>query len=464
MKDIDRKIHPHRAILAGGILALLVLGGLGCAYFNTFYNAKKLYAEAEELPKAKDGTVNSAATAKYDDAITKCEALITAYPKSKHVDDAILLIGKCLYEQGEYDDAIGRLEALETVSRDTKVRAEGRLYAAKSYIAKGEIEAAVPIVQKLVDENPKNASDETLFLLGTAFVKIGKEDEAVRYLEQLANKYPKSPYRVNADLESAEVYAERGEYGKSLAVYDRLKTQRLNEKDTIRYLSSLGRLHVDAGEYPKAVVTFRELDHYVLDPPEKAANTLVAARAYVGMDSLSVAIESYKTVAASYPKSAFSAEARFRLGEIYQDKLDSLQVAKQQFDEVPGQFANSPYAEDAIARSAAISRVLRLRDAVESGAQTDQAAVEFDLAEIQLFQFKNYEKALEGYKKILDEYPDNDLTPKAAYATAYIYELGLVDMEKARVAYEYVVNRYPDSQQAEYARQAIARIQAQQKP
>jgi TolA-binding protein len=37
-------------------------------------------------------------------------------------------------------------------------------------------------------------------------------------------------------------------------------------------------------------------------------------------------------------------------------------------------------------------------------------------------------------------------------------------MEKARVAYEYVVNRYPDSQQAEYARQAIARIQAQQKP
>jgi len=464
VKHPDKNRPLHRAGVAGCVLALLVLGGAGCAYFNTFYNAKKLYAQAEETPRARDGSAGSVASDMYGKAIEKCQALVATYPKSKYVDDAILLIGKCLYEQGEYDAAIAQLAELDTVSRDGEVRAEGRLYMARSYLAKDDIEAAVPIVRKLVDENTENASDETLFLLGTALVKLGKEDEAVKYLEQLATRYPNSAYRVTADLETAEVYAERGEHEKSLAVYERLNTVSLVEKDRIRYLSNLGRLHVDMGEYAKAAVVFRGLDHYVLDPPEKAANMLVAAQAYTGMDSLPVAIDTYKSVAASYPRSIFSAEAHYRLGEIYQDKLDSLQVAKQQFDEVPGQYASSPFADEAISRSSAISKLLKLRDSLKSGAPGDQAGVQFDLAEIELLQFKNYQKALDGYKKMLDEYPDSDLAPKAAYAIAYIYDVNMGDAEKAREAYEYVVSRYPDSQQAEYARQAITRFQTQQQP
>ncbi len=453
----------RRAAVTLAILAAFA-GGWGCAYFNTLYNAKKLYAEAELVPRGKDGLAGSTAKQKYGDAIKKCEALIASYPKSKYVDDALLLIGKCLYEQGEYASAIERLAALDSISTDAAVKAEGRTYTARSYLGKGETEAAIPILRKIVDENPKKVSDETLFYLGTALVKTNNEGDAVKYLEQLAKNYPRSAYRIQADLEVAEVYAERKEYDKSLAVYSRLRNVVMEAPEAIRFLSNLAIVYTETGQYQNAITVFRELQGYAVDTEQQAANLLVAGKAYVGMDSLAVAIGRFETVAASYPRSQYSAEAYYRLGETYQEKLDSLQVAQQKFDKVPGEYASSPYSSDALARSSAIGKLLRLRATLESGSGEDPARVQFDLAEIEFFQFKNYEKAAEGYKKILDEFPTSEIAPKAAYALAYIYESQLVDLVKAKEAYEYVISHYPDTQQAQFAREAAERLQSREQP
>jgi TolA-binding protein len=463
MKLPHRYLPRGRQDLIAAILAAAI-GVSGCAYFNTLYNAKKLFAEAELIPRGKDGLAGSSAKQKYDESIKKCEALIVTYPKSKYVDDAVLLIGKCLYEKGEYTDAIERFTQLDSISTDRELKAEGRTYRAKSYVAKGDTEEAIPIFQAIVDENPKRASDETLFYLGTALVRMGEEDLAVKYLEQLAGNYPRSPYRLRADLEAAELYAERKDYERSLSVYDRLRNLAMGPEETIRYLSNFAAVYAETARFQEAIEVLRRLQSYAVDPTQKASNLLVAGKAYTGLDSLPVAIEKYRTVAGSYPKSEFSAEAYYRLGQIYQEKLDSLQVAQGQFDKVAGEYASSRYSSDALARSSAIGKLLRLRATLESGNQEDPARVQFDLAEIELFQFKNYEKAAEAYRKIIDENPTSELAPKAAYALAYIYEVHLGDDAKALEAYGFVVSRYPDTQQAQFAREAVERMQARGEP
>ncbi len=434
----------------------LLLLFAGCAYFNTLYNANKLYKEAQEAPKAKDGSVNRAVEDKYDKVIEKCEMVITTHPNSKYVDDAILLMGKCLYEQGEYEAAIVKFEELKVNFPDSKLNREGQLYAAKSYIAEEDLESAVETLSALVEENPKGkAADEILFLLGTSLIKIGREDDAVQYLEMLATHHKRSPYRVSADLEAANLYAERGEYEKSLDLYRGLRNVQLDEADTIRFLSRLAKLYSDMGDYEMALGVFDELDGFVLEPTEKAANMLVLGQAYEGIDSLSLAIDTYRSITATYRRSMFSAEAYFHLGVVYQDELDSLEVAKAQFDNVPAQYAGSPFAEEAISRSVSISRLIRLRSSLEEGGEGDKVAVLFDLAETQLLQLNDYDEALQGYRKVLDEYPESDLAPKAAYAIAYIYDFHFEDRDTAEEAYEYLIDRYPASQQAEYARKAL---------
>lgn len=447
-RNIARGITAVRLLVAASILTF----GAGCAYFNTLYNAKKNFREAQETPRMKDGSLAGQAQEKYGNAIEKSEALIASYPDSKYVDDAVLLIGKCLFEQGEYDDAIARFDELDTLSTDNDLKREGRLFKAKSYAGKGDLEAVVAVARPLVDENPKKATDEAYFLLGTSLVKMENEAEAVKYLEMLAERYPKSPYRVRADLEAAEVYAERGDFERSVGVYMGLQETSMSDADRVRYLSGLGEVYADMGEYQKSIDVLRTLDAFVLDPTEKAGDLLVTARAWAGLDSMDAAIRTYKTVATSYPRSLYSAEAHYRLGEIYQDALDSLDVARQEFDQVPQQYAQSEFAEDAISRSAAISKLTRLRESLASGEGGDQQMTQFDLAEVELFQLKNYPKALESYQKLLADYPDGDYAPRSAFAIAYIYEAHLKDAEKAKAAYEHIVSRYPNSQQAQYAR------------
>ena len=55
------------------MLAAIVLLGAGCAYFNTFYNAKAAYREGMKL---KEQNQNSQAKAKFDKAIEKSALLI----------------------------------------------------------------------------------------------------------------------------------------------------------------------------------------------------------------------------------------------------------------------------------------------------------------------------------------------------------------------------------------------------
>jgi len=439
--------------------AAMTATGAGCAYFNTFYNAKRLYKEADETPRSRDGEVPRVAKEKYEESIRKCEMLITNYPKSKYVDDAILLMGKCFYEIEQYDEAIIKITELEENFPESKLNGEARLYVAKSYLGKKNYEQAVGILLELAgDKSSGRLSDEILFLLGTSLMKVDRDEEAVEYLAALARRYPRSPRRVNADLEAANLYAERGEFDKSLEIYEGLRDLRLPEKDKIRYLENKGRVLIAKGDYDKALDVFKELNELPLEPTEKANALVLTGQAFAGMDSVNTAIDVFKTVATSYPRSSYSAEAHFRLGIIYQESLDSLQVAQAQYDKVGQQYANSEFADEALKRSISISKYVRLQESIAAGGEEGNAAVQFDLAEIQLFQFENYQKALEGYREIIEEFADSDLAPRAAYAIAYIYDDRLNDTAKAREAYQYLLTRYPETQQAEFARDSLARL------
>ena len=160
-------------------------------------------------------------------------------------------------------------------------------------------------------------------------------------------------------------------------------------------------------------------------------------------------------MAARFGKSKYSAEAEYRIGLIYQVKLDSLEAAKTYYDEVPRQYAGSEYAGDAIKRSSNISTLLKLRESVDEDDPAAKALREFSLAEVQLFQFEDAAKAKAEYEKVLAEFPHSEYAPKAAYAIGYIYETMLGDSLKALEAFKYLIVNYPESQQAAYARKFL---------
>ncbi|MFH1754450.1 MAG: tetratricopeptide repeat protein, partial [Candidatus Latescibacterota bacterium] len=408
--------------LAAVALFVMTLTPPGCAYFNKFYNAKKMYREAKLTPLPKDGSISKAQIQAYDDIIKKCQDLIVTYPDSRWIDDAVLLMGKSYYEQQNYSKARQTLLALGKDLPDSKLNEEAQEYIARSYIGDEQPEKAIEILDLFLEKYPRSKHEAViLYLLGTVSLRIGEEDQAMAHLETLGKKHPQSRYRLRSDLEMAEIFLEREEYQKSLAIYESLVTRKLAEEDEVRCLIKLAETYVHLDLFDKALDTTRRIDELVLPLEDKAFEQLLQAQAYMGVDSLDKAIDLYLTVGAGYPRTKFSAEGNYHLGIIYQERLDSLEAAKGYFEKVPREYAKSPFAEESIKRSSNISQLLKLQTSLGEAGEEQKAYAQFSLAEVQLLQFNNIQQALAKYQDILDTFPDSDIAPKAAYAIGYIY-------------------------------------------
>jgi len=167
------------------------------------------------------------------------------------------------------------------------------------------------------------------------------------------------------------------------------------------------------------------------------------------MDSLAKALAVYGDVATKYPKSTYSAEAYYRTGVIYHERLDSLKLAQEAFGKVAGEYSNSEFAAASLEKSTSMKRLLELQRAAGKGETADQAAEKrFMAAEIQLTRLGDVQTALAGYRAVLDSFPRAAVASKAAYAIAWIDEYKLNDKDKAIEAYRALVDRYPRSYQA----------------
>ncbi len=440
------------------VLAVAVAANVfsGCVYFNLYYNAKRSFKQAEKAPRPPDGSVTGATEDLYEAVIEKCQQIIVTHPKSKYVDDAILLMGKSFYAKGDYELAVTKFEELQANFPKSDLNEEGQVFLAKSYLGWDKPASALTVLEAFFADKPKSRyADQVLLLLGTSSIRIDDLDGAVKYLEILSKRYPNSPLRLNADIEMADLYTDKGEYEKALVIYKRLDSVKLNASDSIRYLTKLSVVYVKMGKYKDALAVIDRLKGYAIDDETRATEMLLEGESYMGTGSIEKAIDAYQSVTARYPRTQYSAEAYFHLGEIYQNSLDSLNVAKETYDQVPRQYPNSPFAQDAVRRSASITKLQALHASLAAGGGEDPAVVRFELAETELLQFNNHVKALEGYESVLKDFTQIPVAPKAAYAVAYIYDKVLGDRAKAEVAYQRLLRDYPDSQQAEYARKYL---------
>ncbi len=154
--------------IAAGTLALLVCG---CAYFNTFYNANKLFEDAERIRGEKGGSADRA-SAQYDACIKKCLDLLRYHPNSKYVDDALYMIGV-------------------------------------SHFHRGETMQAQASFRDLLERFPQTGFGERAwFHLGLAALAQGDRAGAAAAFETLERNYPSSPFKVDAAYRTAEALLE----------------------------------------------------------------------------------------------------------------------------------------------------------------------------------------------------------------------------------------------------------------
>lgn len=464
--------RPSRGIV--WLSAMAALAALtSCAYFNTLYNAKKKYNEAQ---KSERNIQQAAAQPMVDDegnpirvtrqapvvaaganadayrqVIEKCKHVIARYPDSRHVDDAMLLIGKSLFALGRYDESVAALDSLTSRYPKTNLREEAEFLKGKALVNGEHYDAAVAALTDFVDTyRGSDDRPEACYLLCTCLMQLGLSDNAVAMLQRLEKDHGRSEYRYRAQTDMAAILAEKGFYKESLAVYERLSRSRIPKTMRHDVWMGMGRSQIELGQYDAALATLVRAQETSPGPDREASVQLLRARAFAGADSAQRAIGLYRSVATRFGRGAYGAEASYRLGILY-ESMDSLKTAQRCYQEVPRAYSASEFAEDAIKRAGDIGRILRLQ-ATEGDDSPEAVALRtFSMAEIQLLQFGNTEKAIPSYEKIVNEFPDSEFAPKSAYALGYIHGVVLRDSVRAREWYDVLRARYGDSQQAQLA-------------
>ena len=135
-------------------LTLIFLGMTGCVYYNTFYNARKNFNEAEKdrLKSIESGAASPRInTNKYKIAIEKASIVLEKHPNSKYYDDALYVIGVSYFWIKDYLKSQRKFREILANFEESEYSTLSKLYLAQCKLQLDERPEAITIFQSLLE-------------------------------------------------------------------------------------------------------------------------------------------------------------------------------------------------------------------------------------------------------------------------------------------------------------------------
>ena len=208
-----------RPILVAALATLfLIIGTGGCVYYNTFYNARKAFNEAEEARKNAKG--GRGGEGQYRTAIEKSLKVVESYPNSKWYDDALYVLGVSYFQTGQYIRADRRFRELLANYEDSPYVRDATLYLAKSKLRLGEEAEAMVIFEDIFREDYKRKlKGEAAVALGDFYFEAEKYDQARTYYRAVRDSLGTEEQKKLSQRLIADAFFNDYEFGEALGAY-----------------------------------------------------------------------------------------------------------------------------------------------------------------------------------------------------------------------------------------------------
>ena len=428
-------MRPSR--LAKGCLLLLAAVSFlssSCAYYNTFYLARRYYTTATEglpYPVEKVGAVQAG---NYQKSIEYSKKVIANYPKSKWVDDAYLMWAKALLGKEDPLQTISMLQDFPTRYPDSPLKEEATFYLGVALRqARKYREALVPL-----DEYLEKAPDGELVTYAQlersrALMSLNRPKEAAQAASLVIERFPNSALVTRVRAARAEALLAGGDPAGARHDFQALGLRAVDDNERFAFLLREVDCLEAARDYEGGLQLLTAALSNEPAPGKTASGATAGAsgsdrygRLTLRIGTLHLlagrsekALAAYRNVLQDYPKSALAAEAQYRIGYAQETVLDDFDTARQEYAKVRDQSTSSAFYAQATQRQQSLERLARFRSA---GADSSGRKVEagFLLAEQYLFQLDKPERALEAYADLAREYSGTAAAAKAMNAEAWV--------------------------------------------
>ncbi|MCI0496615.1 tetratricopeptide repeat protein, partial [candidate division KSB1 bacterium] len=299
----------------------------GCAYYNTFFNAKKFYKEAEKgrlKDLDKENEITTSTKQKYQQAIEKASRLLEYYPKSRYVDDALFLLGKSFFYREEYQNAKRKFEEIIENFPASEFIPEARLWLGKTNSALQYYDIAEKNFQDItIFKARQEIIDEAQYLLGGLHFDKADYISALNEYKLTAQNARDKALRSQAYYQMGECYLKLQDFSAAASSFEKAKKYSADPVSEFKAQFKAGLARKDLKQYDEAIAIFLDLLGNIANEDSWPKCKLEVASCLYLKGEISNAIFWYETITEEHKRTEQAANAYFNLGLIYQrDKID----------------------------------------------------------------------------------------------------------------------------------------------
>jgi len=444
----------HKGLLSITLFLFLVNS---CAYYNTFYNAKTSYNNA--IRAKKNSPTNKAPSDLLDKVIEKCGKVIKYYPKSKWLDDAIILMGKAYLEKGEYDKAVRKFQELSIYYPESPFTPEALYLTGVTYLEKEDYNLAIISFHQVLNLAKGEFLDDASYGIVKAYSEKKDSSLLLSSGKMFSQNFSKSPYLPRVLLLLSNNYIENGNYDNAIETLKKARSSARKGEDKTGIEEKYAVTLIKMGKIDEGLSILKGLSEKT-SLPERTSNLIFEITdAYIKSGKTKEALTELDNLISLYSTGPFIAEAFYRKGLVYENTLNDIESAITAYENALKLAATQDIRIKTTKRNNTCKEIKTYRERIENpDSTTDLAKTHFLLAESFLFGKSFIDSALNQYQQVLNTFPKNSLAPKSAMAIGWLYETEKRDTSKALTMYEFLMEKYPNTEYSEAASIAISKL------
>jgi TolA-binding protein len=454
-----------------------------CAYFNTFYNARQYFEQAEKQRLEKAGeSIPPGAIDAYGKVIDKSQHVIDKYPDSKLVKEALLLIGMSRFHRKEYRIAETVFKQYVETYADNVDQAEYWLALCKWKL--GKPQPALDVLQSMLETaTDKNFISSIYLSKAEINLDIDNSKLALEYLVLAAETNKDRDERGQIYYRIAELAYNAEDYEQSLSANTEVVKNSTSKKRKEEANLQIVRIHRLLGNWDTVKDLIKSM---LLDETFKTIHgdlDLELVKLYQMDGLMEEAITRIESIKEDYKNSKTSAEAYYIHGEIALYDYWNLDDAKKYFEWVTREYRQSIYTSTANLRAKEITKyqesleeittlddqilltiavldsliddsLKSVREKEVNNSRISIASHLYNLGELEAFHFKRQDSSMTHFQRIVDEFPETDYYPKSLFALYYI-NFSTGDTITAEIYSKRILDELPSSEYADYLRKAL---------
>ncbi len=435
------------------VLSLLLLAG--CAKYNTFYNAKRDFDEAEHVreeairkhldPPEPSGNQK----AKYLESIKKAQKILDEYPGHSLTDDALFLQAKAHSRLSSFRQSIKKLDLLFQNYPATKYQEEALYLQALNYLMVGALDRSQEYLDALGSQFPDSKfQSETLKVSGDNSYALEDWESAVSSYQKYLDQFPEDKEVDRIGLKLAECYWELDQFQRASEVLQTVNDATTSAELGFRSRLLRARVHVRLGDFEVVDLLLGGLREEAPIYSSEGEVVLIEAESLVAQGRGEDAAPLIESMPVEWNTPLVKAQAADILGYLYLQRGELEDASAQFLVAVNGRDQLDDYNRTRILNQ-------NLKDYLAAETALPDASVErvprlkLLQANAMLFGFDNPSGAALLFKEAgLDTAADSLLASRGLYGAAIVYRDHLDNPDSAKYFEDLLLKDYPNSPQA----------------